>query len=53
MAPFNPGATFSKTFTSTGIYSYHCEVHPLTMFGTVVVFTPTYTFVPLVTKDSQ
>src|SRR5262249_6457772 len=31
-----PGATFSKTFTSTGTFSYHCAIHP-NMVGTVTV----------------
>jgi len=47
----NSGGTFSKTFASTGVYSYHCAIHP-DMLGTVVIFTPTYTFVPLIAKDS-
>lgn len=30
-----PGKSYSFTFTSTGNYPYHCEIHPMT--GTIVV----------------
>lgn len=32
----NPGDTFSYTFTATGTFPYHCNVHPW-MQGTVIV----------------
>jgi plastocyanin len=32
-----PGGSFMKTFNTPGTYTYHCEFHPLTMHGTVVV----------------
>ncbi|MDP4262573.1 MAG: cupredoxin domain-containing protein [Bacteroidota bacterium] len=32
------GGHFSKTFSATGSYSYHCTIHP-TMTGTVTVVT--------------
>jgi plastocyanin len=32
-----PAAVFSHTFTKAGTYTYHCEVHPEQMRGTVVV----------------
>jgi plastocyanin len=31
-----PGSTYSKVFTTTGTYLYHCSLHP-EMTGTVVV----------------
>ncbi len=31
------GDTFSQTFTTAGVYSYECSIHPLTMKGTVTV----------------
>ena len=31
-----PGGTFSRTFTSTGSFSFHCSIHP-NMVGTVLV----------------
>ncbi|MDA4123838.1 MAG: cupredoxin domain-containing protein [Thaumarchaeota archaeon] len=31
------GDTFSQSFTTPGVYSYECSIHPLTMKGTVVV----------------
>jgi|SRR5450432_443966 plastocyanin len=30
------GATFSKTFSVTGTYAYHCTIHP-GMTGTIIV----------------
>ncbi len=33
---FNPGQTFSHTFTSAGTFTYHCNVHP-SMLGSVIV----------------
>ena len=32
-----PGESFTKTFNTPGTYTYHCEFHPFTMLGTVVV----------------
>jgi plastocyanin len=34
--PLNPGASFSHTFTTAGVFSYHCHIHPF-MQGTIVV----------------
>jgi plastocyanin len=34
--PINPGQTWSHTFSSPGIYDYHCDYHPW-MKGTVTV----------------
>lgn len=34
--PLGTGATYSKTFTAVGTYSYICSIHP-SMTGTVVV----------------
>lgn len=34
-----PGESFTKTFNTPGTYTYHCEFHPLTMLGTVVVLS--------------
>ena len=31
-----PGATFNRTFTSAGTFTYHCSIHP-NMIGTVTV----------------
>lgn len=31
------GATFTRTFNTPGAYGYHCAIHFLSMFGTVVV----------------
>jgi plastocyanin len=31
-----PGGTFSRTFPSTGMFSYHCSIHP-SMTGTITV----------------
>jgi plastocyanin len=31
------GATLTFTFTKPGTYGYFCEIHPLTMAGTVIV----------------
>jgi plastocyanin len=31
-----PGATFSRTFSATGNFTYHCTLHP-NMIGTVTV----------------
>ena len=31
-----PGASFSRTFPSAGVFSYHCTIHP-GMVGTVTV----------------
>jgi plastocyanin len=32
-----PGATFSFTFTTTGIFKYRCQIHPTLMKGTIKV----------------
>ena len=42
MDPWNsgdlaPGASFTKQFNTPGTFTYHCEHHPFTMNGTVVV----------------
>ena len=34
----NPGATYSRQFTTAGTFSYHCTIHP-SMTGTIVVQT--------------
>jgi plastocyanin len=31
-----PGATFSRTFSTAGTFTYHCTIHP-GMVGTVSV----------------
>ena len=33
---FGEGETFSHTFGETGVFPYHCEIHPV-MTGTVIV----------------
>jgi LPXTG-motif cell wall-anchored protein len=33
----NPGGTFSHTFSNAGSFPYHCNFHPTTMTGTVIV----------------
>jgi hypothetical protein len=33
----SPGQSFSVTFNSTGTYTYHCNIHPMT--GTIEVVT--------------
>jgi plastocyanin len=32
-----PGQSFSYTFTSRGSFQYHCQEHPSSMIGTVIV----------------
>jgi plastocyanin len=32
-----PGQSFSYTFTSRGPFQYHCQEHPFSMSGTVIV----------------
>jgi plastocyanin len=32
--------SFDRMFTTPGSFSYHCTVHPITMFGTIVVTAP-------------
>jgi plastocyanin len=32
-----PGQSFSYTFTSHGSFQYHCQEHPFSMSGTVIV----------------
>jgi plastocyanin len=32
-----PGQSFSYTFTSQGSFQYHCQEHPFSMSGTVIV----------------
>jgi plastocyanin len=32
-----PNQTFEFTFNKSGIFEYICEVHPTSMFGTVIV----------------
>jgi plastocyanin len=32
----HPGDSYSYTFTASGTYSYHCQVHPM-MKGKVIV----------------
>jgi len=32
-----PGQSFSYTFTSGGTFQYHCQEHPSSMIGTVIV----------------
>ena len=34
--PIQPGDTFSFTFTKTGTFAYHCQIHPF-MKATVIV----------------
>ena len=31
-----PGQTFSRTFTSTGTFAYHCSIHPMMKAAVVV-----------------
>ncbi len=43
--PWNSGSLgqngiFTKTFNTPGVYGYHCAIHFLSMFGTVVVLAP-------------
>ena len=33
----HPNQTFEFTFNKSGIFEYICEVHPTSMFGTVIV----------------
>jgi plastocyanin len=35
-----PGGVFTRTFNIPGVYGYHCAIHSLSMFGTVVVIQP-------------
>jgi plastocyanin len=35
-ATIQPGAAFSRTFTTAGTFTYHCTIHP-GMIGTVTV----------------
>ena len=35
-APSANGGTYQFTFTQTGVYTYHCSIHPQ-MTGTVTV----------------
>jgi plastocyanin len=32
-----PGASFSFTFTTVGIFKYRCQIHPTTMLGGIKV----------------
>jgi plastocyanin len=32
-----PGRSFNYTFTSRGTFQYHCQEHPFSMSGTVIV----------------
>jgi plastocyanin len=32
-----PGATFSFTFTTTGVFKYRCQIHPTLMQGSIKV----------------
>ncbi|MEX0751070.1 MAG: plastocyanin/azurin family copper-binding protein [Dehalococcoidia bacterium] len=41
-----PGTEYSVTFNTPGTYTYHCEIHPVTMKGTVIVAAPTATRTP-------
>jgi plastocyanin len=34
----NPGSSFSFTFTKSGTYSYHCQIHPF-MTGKIIVLS--------------
>ncbi len=43
------GGAFTKTFMATGVFSYHCAVHP-SMMGRVAVFT--FTFLPAILKNN-
>jgi plastocyanin len=36
-SPVQATGTYSKTFDTPGTYTYHCEVHPTEMTGTVIV----------------
>jgi plastocyanin len=38
-----PGTSYSVTFNAPGVYTYHCEIHPTAMTGTVIVEAPTAT----------
>ena len=42
-----PGGTFTQTFNTPGVYTYHCEIHS-TMRGSVTVLTNVY--LPLVLR---
>jgi plastocyanin len=35
-----PGQHFIFTFPTEGVYHYHCNIHPLTMKGTIIVGKP-------------
>lgn len=43
----NP-ASFSKTFTQAGVFTYRCDVHPTEMHGQIVVNSPTVPATPIV-----
>lgn len=49
-----PGQTFSKTFDSLGVFSYHCNFHSLFgMTGSITVIAPSnQIFMPFVGRES-
>jgi plastocyanin len=49
-----PNTEFSVTFDQPGTYTYHCEIHPVTMKGTVNVLalSPTATATPTATPTA-
>lgn len=54
-SPTQMSGTFSHTFASAGAFTYHCQVHPVQMTGTVTVLaasTPTNTTLPATSTNT-